>query len=385
MSSTETGTASDSSETSRATMDASPLIAGVYSNYPCVPRSGGGKIVPDAVVDLGKPGPIALFYQCSAFTKAANQGMKVEPLVNEQGDPSRGTAVFVNPANTHVPLLRRRVSPVYPLPEGQSTFNVLGNSGVNTDPNDSVTMAAVDISEISPTPKVTLQEIGLAANSGLYTEQVFVSSGHPQLISVSATAWSQKAGQHIGAQLLIDNQPNANYQVFANVTSQHMSLVGGDRVRSLPQGQHTLRLLPHASATIDSNDVWSITVMEFPSPSTLTQLLGNDNCKEQPGGGVIASAPYTSKGGTQLICLWVSAYAKQARRMISATVQVDDNPVGSVQIYPAIASSHMLLCGGDIAPGSIPAGQHTIQVIADDNTVTDVNDRISLTVLEVFR
>ena len=156
-------------------------------------------------------------------------------------------------------------------------------------------------------------------------------------------------------------------------------------MRTLAPGTHTLRLLPHANSTIDTNDVWSMTVIEFPVPATVAQLFGNDPCKEQPGGGVMASAPYSSKGGTQMICLWVSAYARQAEQTMSARVRVDGNPVGSLQIFPAIAGAHMLLCGGDIVPGSIPAGQHTIDVVAGDNTMTNVDDRISLTILEVFR
>lgn len=363
---------------------ASPLVASVYANYPCLPRSGGAKIVPDAVVDLGKAGPIVLFWQCSAFTATPDRGMKAAPLVNGLMDTSLETAAFVTLASTHVPLLRRRV-PFNSMPEGQTMLSVVASGGVHTDPNDTVTMAALDVSDLPARPKVKLSAFGLAANSGLYTDQTFVADGHPLLVSVAATGWSKQAGQHIGAQLLVDNQPNANFQVFANVTGQHMSLVGGDRVRSLPAGTHTLRLLPHASTTIDTNDLWSITVIEFPAPSTVTQLLGDDPCKEQPGGGVIASAPYTSKGGTQMICLWVSAYAGKAQQMMSASVQVDGNRVGGLQIFPAIAGSHMLLCGGDIVPGSIPAGQHTIEVVAGGNTVTDANDRVSLTVLEVFR
>ena len=363
---------------------AAPLVASVYANYPCLPSSGGAKIVPDAVVDLGKAGPVVLFWQCSAFTATPDRGMKASPLVNQLMDTSLETAAFVNPAGTHVPLLRRRV-PHDTMPEGQSMFGIVASGGVHTNPDDTVNMAALNVSDIPARPKVKLSAFGLAASSSLYTDQTFVADGHPMIVSVAATAWSKQAGQHIGAQLLIDNQPNANFQVFANVTSQHMSLVGGDRVRTLAPGQHTLRLLPHASATIDANDVWSISVIEFPVPATVTQLLGNDPCKEQPGGGVIASAPYTSKGGTQMICLWVSAYARQAQQTMSARVQVDGNPVGRAQIFPAIAGSHMLLCGGDIVPGSIPAGQHTIDVVAGDNTMTNADDRISLTILEVFR
>ncbi len=137
--------------------------------------------------------------------------------------------------------------------------------------------------------------------------------------------------------------------------------------------------------TIDSNDLWALTVLELPPPTIATQLKGNDECATRQGGGVIASAPFTSQGGTQLICLWVSAYSHQPNQLLTATVLIDGNPVGRAQIFANPAETHMLLCGGDIVPGGIPPGTHTIQVVAGANTITDFNDRISPTVLEVFR
>jgi hypothetical protein len=86
----------------------------------------------------------------------------------------------------------------------------------------------------------------------------------------------------------------------------------------------------------------------------------------------------------QLICLWLSGWSAKSSQMLQARVLVDDNPVGRLQIFANQPEVHMLLCGGDIAPGSIPPGQHTIQVVAGSTLVTDQNDRCSLTVLEVF-
>lgn len=38
-----------------------------------------------------------------------------------------------------------------------------------------------------------------------------------------------------------------------------------------------------------------------------------------------------------------------------------------------------------IHAGAIPRGAHTIKVVAGKGTVTDENDRVSLTVIEAFR
>jgi len=362
----------------------SQLVASVYANYPCHAPDNEQRIVPDTIVDLGLPGPVMMFWQCSAWSQAGNQGLKAEPLVNKQVDSTLGTAGYVNPAATHMALLRRRAR-VQPLPEGESMFSVVAARGVTTDKNDTVNMAMLDISDIGVPPLVRLATFGFASSPSLYTQQNFSCSGGPLLISVSATASSKTPSQMLGALLQLDGNPNANFQVWANPAGSHMGLVGGDRVRAADAKTHALHLTPHTGTTIDSNDLWALTVLELPPPTIATQLKGNDQCATQQGGGVIASAPFTSQGGTQLICLWVSAYSHKANQTISATVLIDGNPVGQAQIFANPADTHMLLCGGDIVPGSIPPGPHTIQVVAGPNTITDVNDRISLTVLEVFR
>ncbi|HXA27415.1 MAG TPA: hypothetical protein VN193_01590 [Candidatus Angelobacter sp.] len=364
----------------------SSLVIGVYNNLPCLAQSGGAKMVYDAIVNFGLPGPAVMFWQASAWTQSAPAGLKAQPLINGQPDQTLGTAAFLNASAIHGALLRRRAL-MQPLPQGESMVSVVAANGVITDRNDTVNMAVLDISDISTPPQVRLSQWGTAVGSNnLYTTQSFISGGGPLLVSLAATAWSKPANNMIGGLLYLDNQPIAYAQIWANQPNSHICLVGGDRVLNVGAGGHTLKFLADTQSTIDTNDVWSLSVIEMApgGPSKATQLLNNNACQAQSGGGLVASAPYQATGGVQMICLWLSGYSAKAGQTLQARVLVDGNPVGTLQIFANQAETHMLLCGGDIASGSMPPGQHTIQVVAGSNLVTDQNDRCSLTVLEVF-
>lgn len=365
---------------------ATPLVARIYGNQPCLRQSGGKKMVYDAVIDLGDAGPVVLFWQCSARTEVGARTLSVEPVVNDQDDERLKTQTHVNPKSVHAPLLRRRVQ-TRSLPQGQSIFAVRAGEGVVTDENYTVNMIALDISDMANPPLVRLDAWGPAERGdSVYAERTFTTEGGPMLVSLAATARPRKAGQLLMALAYLDNQPVAVMQIFANQADQHICMVGGDRVLDAAAGQHTLRLVGSPDVIVDQNDYWSMSVLEMRKPASAAMLLDNGKCQAQQGEGVIATAEYESHGGQHLMCVWLSGYSHTADRTLMARVLVDDNPVGRLQVHANQADTHVLLCGGDIAAGSIPKGKHTIKVVSGNkDTITDVNDRVSLTVLEVYR
>jgi hypothetical protein len=359
-----------------------PIVTQVYGNQACVAQNGGGKIAWPAVIDLDESGPALLCWQASAWTQGAPNGAKLQPVINNHADSTLGTAVFYNDSAMHLPMLRRRAL-VQPLPVGESMIAVMATANAITDSNDSVNMALVDFSDMAAPPQVRYSGWGTALGAGpQYTWQVFAGEGGPLVISVAASAWSGVANNLTGAILYMDGQPIAFLQLFANVAGIHLPLVGADVVVQAGAGGHTLNLVAAQGTAVDSNDVWSLNVMELQAGTTAAQLLDNTPCQTQSGGGTIASAPYTAGGGVQLLCLNVSGYSATENTMLHAHVLVDGNPVGTVQLFANSAEMHLPLCGGDLAPGSIPVGDHVISVVADDTLVTDGNDRCSLTVVE---
>jgi len=368
---------------------ASPLVASIYYNRPCRKQEGGQPIVDEAVVDLGNAGPVVLFWHCTGYTRRSEGDYLIaQPVINRDvsdADPSLRAEMRIDMPSAHRPLLRRRAY-TKDLPQGQSFFGVHANQAAVTDTNDTVHMVALDVSDICVPPLIRFSRWGEALDYGHYfTEQIFDSEGGPLLVSVATTAYSRKENQMLGATLWIDGQPKAVIQVFANPQLQHMGLVGGDRVIQLPKGRHSMRLEPMQGTTIDANDTWSVLVMEMRAPSRAVMLLDNVKATAQKGGGQVASAGYESTGGSHLVCVWMSGYTATANQVLDAQLLVDDNPVGKLQVYANHAQTHMLLNGGDIAAGAIPRGAHTLKVVAGKNTITDENDRVSLTVIEAFR
>lgn len=386
---TDTGTTAVAEAAVATRPSASPLVASIYYNRPCRKQEGGQPIVDEAVVDLGNAGPVVLFWHCSGFTRRSEGDYLIaQPIINREvskADSSLRAEMRIDMPSTHRPLLRRRAY-TNTLPQGQSFFGVHSNQAAVTDANDTVHMVALDVSDIGVPPLIRFSRWGQALDYVHYfSEQLFDSDGGPLLVSVATTAYSRKEGQMLGACLWIDDQPKAIIRLFANAALQHMGLVGVDRVIELPAGRHSMRLEPIPGTTIDANDTWSVLVMEMRAPSRAVNLLENATPAAQKGGGEIASVGYESTGGTHLVCLWMSAYTATANRVLDTQILVDDNPVGKLQVHANQAQTHMLLNGGDIAAGSIPKGSRTIKVVAGKDTITDENDRVSLSVIEVFR
>jgi len=377
----------DVSETSTAgaITGTGPLVSGIFANDPCVTQQGGTWMTQEAVVEAGNGGPALLLWQVSGWTQSPDEPLKAQPVIAGESDSTLGTACFTNLSSVHTPLLRRRAL-VSPLPPGESFVQVAAATGVCTDGNDSVTMTLLNLGAMSAPPQVRLSIWSTAVGTnGEYTSQPFDAAGGPLLISVSATAWSQTDDQPIGAVLYLDGEPIAYPKLFANQSGAHMGLVGSDvAVYNVSPGGHTLALMAETGTVCDIYDTWSLTVMEMQGASTVWQAFSNTPCREQSGGQVIASCTYEANGGVQVICVSLSGYSLSANQMLQAHVLVDGDPVGSLQIFANQASTHLLLCGGDIAPGKLPIGGHEIEVIADDGMVTDGNDTISLTILELF-
>jgi len=95
-------------------------------------------------------------------------------------------------------------------------------------------------------------------------------------------------------------------------------------------------------------------------------------------------AGYTSSGGTLLIFAGGSAWTRTLWSTIGANVVVDGSSVGSIKLATNEVNSHKALVSNVIVAPGLPAGQHTIQLVAlDGNTVTDANDYFDLTVVEL--
>lgn len=361
-----------------------PLVTGVYENQTCLSQQGGNWMTPLAVIETGAGGPAVLFWQISAWTQLAPDGFKAQPVIANASDQTTGAAFFFNNSAVHAALLRRRAL-LSPLSPGESFFQIVSADNLVTDQNDVATAILLNLGSLSTPPQVRLSAWSTAqGTNGEYTAQNFYTAGGPLLIAVHASGWSKYDNQLIGAVLYCDGEPIAYPQLYANQSGTHLALVGTDKVYTASPGEHQLALMADSQTVCDNNDVWSLTVIEMQGNSTVTQLFDAAPCPTQSGGSALAAAQYTSQGGVLMLLVQVSGFATAPSQTLQAQVLVDGDEVGSLQIFANQAEQHMMLCGGDIAPGAPPAGPHTVEVYAGAGMSTDGNDRISITVVEVL-
>jgi hypothetical protein len=65
------------------------------------------------------------------------------------------------------------------------------------------------------------------------------------------------------------------------------------------------------------------------------------------------------------------------------TLQIDGREAASANCCTNENESHKAFTGNTLVQANVAAGNHTINLVAIPNTVTDVNDFFSVTVLEL--
>lgn len=117
--------------------------------------------------------------------------------------------------------------------------------------------------------------------------------------------------------------------------------------------------------------------------SSVLQILENATAASQSGDGVVAQATVNFAGGDALLGFSGSAWT-QTVGPISLTVWLDGEPLGGqLSIYANLAAMHMSLGRSWAYAPAVSPGPHEVMVVAGMTTITDQNDRVSLTLLEL--
>ena len=119
------------------------------------------------------------------------------------------------------------------------------------------------------------------------------------------------------------------------------------------------------------------------TPSTISQVLNNAPALSQQGDGTVAQATVNFTGGDALLGFSGSAWS-QAPGQISLEVWLDGEPVGGqLSIYANSGQMHMFLGRTWLHCQGVTAGPHQVMVVAGPTTITDLNDRVSLTLWQL--
>jgi len=116
-----------------------------------------------------------------------------------------------------------------------------------------------------------------------------------------------------------------------------------------------------------------------PAGTTATEVLGNKQ------GPVPLSGTFTSKGGRLTVTLSGSGYraAGGTSGTLGLALTIDAVAVGTVNGFTNEPLSHKALPVRTFVVDSIAAGQHTLAVTAQIDTITDANDYFNATVMEL--
>jgi hypothetical protein len=357
-------------------------VTQVLNNAVCSAQAGGKPIAAGPVSLQG--GRIHAFFNASGWSGSGSQALAAALTI---GASSASYArVFDNPAQTHLALIRRRTSFGYLQPNSSAPATITAGTAMVTDSNDRASLTVLEMGSPAVWQAVE-NDIGSPDSSSQYTSTTFSSRGGYLLLCASATGYSTGGQAITGMNLSLDGTPCGTIQIFANQKNWHLAMVPADfLLTSVPSGNHTLVATPAGGTTIDANDVYALTIFEVMAPPTVlnvTQVMANATAATQSGGKTVGNGGFSSYGGTLIITAAASAYAGASAAMLGMSIQIDGATMGSMQGYANLGQVHLGLPGNDLVVNGIRAGKHTVSLVAAAGTVTDYNDRCSVTIIEV--
>jgi hypothetical protein len=355
-------------------------------NNAVLPSQNGDNLVVKETFQVNG-GDALIGFSASAWSASGNSMLTMELWLD--GQPTGGRLqMFANFNDTHLSLGHSWVH-VRGLAPGSHDLALFAGPGTVTDQNDRACVTvwemgdgcAVRYAEDLPCPQGTGQN--------LLTAQ-FETRGNQVLLSTSSSGWSTSGGM-ITQQIQTDSGDGANTQVFANNPNEHLATVPVDLVvTDMPgHGLHEATLGADGATSTDGGDTAHLAVVEWvnqadaPVVCAMNPPLVNAVADSQSGdGGTIAQSQFSSGGGTLLVKVGVSAWTQDAGTMLWCGIQIDGTSAGFDGIFANPAQTHMAMVTNDLVLTNVPAGNHTLNLMGEAGVITDLNDRVSVLILE---
>ena len=211
-------------------------------------------------------------------------------------------------------------------------------------------------------------------------------------VSSSGSGWAGQSGGIVQTSFQTDHNIGSLGEVMANNANQHLATVPVDLLSTEGiRGQHPLMLSGGQSTWIDQGDYGHVAVLEWVNPDAPMFVGMNPPLQNAPansqegGGGVIAQSQFTSDGGTLLVRANCSVWTQNAPCMLEVGIQIDGVSQGFLGIFANFSTTHMTAVSNDLVLTNVPAGQHTLTLLAEEATITDSNDRVSVMILEFLQ
>lgn len=342
----------------------------------------GGNVVAQATVN-SNGGDALIGVSASAWALAGDTPISIAVWLDGQPTGSELGLTAVQPA-MHLSLGHTWVW-CQGLPAGQHELMLVAGNATVTDQNDSACATVwemgdgclVRFSGDEPSPE--------AAGAVLFKEAFETVGGTQLLISASSSGWVTAADQVIGSNIWY-GAPTSSCSVFANNSQQDLAGVPTDLViTETHRGQQLVQLQATQYTHTNPSDIAHLTAVEFVNPADAPVVRGQAQglAQSQHGdGGTVASTGFSCQGGPLLVRASSSAWASGTNLPLQLGIQIDGTSRGFLQLFANPSTTHMAMVTNDLVLAGIPAGQHTLGLIGEAETITDSNDFVSLLILE---
>jgi hypothetical protein len=351
-------------------------ISQPFNNVALVPQTGGEFVAKVATNFEG--GDALIGFSASAYV--AQPGLMTMQLWLD-GEPVAQIGLLATQAETHMSL-GHTWAYCPDVSAGQHTISLLAGEGTVTDQNDS---ACVTVWNLNGTGTLRYHydaDCPDGAGQPLINTEVLTEGG-PLYISADMSGRVETPSLITGW-LPLDGGDPYELNVFANNAQQRLALIGTDRIYT-PQdkGQHQVQLNADGLTFTDGDDAAHLTVVELTEGVVMQAQLQNVTANSQQGdGGTIAETTFQSNGGPLLVRVAASVWTEQPNEVLFVGIQIDGTSLGFGQIYANNAAMHMPVVTNDLVLLSVPAGPHSLTLLAEANVITDQNDRVSALILE---
>jgi hypothetical protein len=355
------------------------------NNAPLSPQTGDN-IVAKAPISVG--GGDTLFgFSASAY--AASPGL-LEMELWLDGQPTGGRlSMYANLAETHLALGHSWVY-VPGVSNGDHDIALVAGTNTVTDQNDRACVTgwemgdgcAVRFSEDAPCPQ---------GSGGTLLDANFPTKGNQFLVSGAASGWVNSEGI-ITARMVVDGDTSVATQVFANNSSEHLATVPTDFLHTTgtQHGQHEVTMVADGQVATDSGDTAHLAVVEWLNPADAPvvcamnpPLVGAVANAQHGDGGSIAQSQFSKGNGRLLVKVGVSVWTEGTGGVpLYVGIQIDGTSLGFCEIWANANDTHMSMVTNDLVLENVPPGVHTLNLMGEANTITDSNDRVSVTIME---
>lgn len=357
-------------------------VAQVMNNVALASQEGGNAVAQATVNSNG--GDALIGVSASAWSRTSQNPISIAVWLDGQPTGSE-LGLTATAADMHLSLGHTWVW-CQGLPAGQHELMLVAGNTTVTDANDFAcatlwemgTGCQVRFDEDEPSPEGT--------NKVLFKEAFETNGGTQILVSASCSGWATgAAGQVVGANIWY-GAPTSSAEIYANNPGQDLAAVPSDFVyNEQHRGQQLVQLQALPTTSTSASDIAHLTVVELVDPGNApvirTQL--QDQARSQHGdGGTVYSRAFTTGGGPLMARISSSAWTSGTNVPLQIGIQVDGTSRGFLQLFANPPTTHMAMVTNDLVLSGVPAGDHTLTLIGEINTITDQNDYVSITILE---